>query len=331
MLLGVTEVALRLAGFAPPRPAALAPQYSKFVPDDELIWTLKPDWQGFELDDTPLSHGSLGLRGPEPAPRERIDTRVLFLGDSVTYGHHLVDDDTVPRRLEDDIAARTGRLVEVINAGVPGYSTFQSVGQLRRLGPELQPDVILLGFCLNDVTERYTALAGYGGGRFFMMNVDTAGEAGLLRRLWMGTALRQGLIAAMRLAAGKGETYRLQRLWETPEAPALVDAWSTVFREIDELAGESRRLDAALAVIIYPHARQVEATYGKDAPQQRLLAHLAKRGIPALDLLGPLRDSDLRMQQLCLDPTHLSPPGARVAAGEIGAFLVENQLLPAER
>ena len=53
-------------------------------------------------------------------------TRILFLGDSVTYGTGLSQGLTIPDRLEVQLnESGTGR-VEVLNAGVPGYSTFQS-------------------------------------------------------------------------------------------------------------------------------------------------------------------------------------------------------------
>jgi len=95
-----------------------------------------------------------------------------------------------------------------------------------------------------------------------------------------------------------------------------------VFTEIDQIAGEAQSLGARLAVIVYPHARQVEMPSGGEAPQEKLGAYLEARGIPFLDLLGPMRDSPFRMQQLFLDPTHLSPPGAAIAAKAIAEFIL---------
>ena len=36
--------------------------YSKFQPDAELIWTLKKNWRGLELNGSPVETDAFGLR-----------------------------------------------------------------------------------------------------------------------------------------------------------------------------------------------------------------------------------------------------------------------------
>ena len=324
------EAGLHLAGLGPPRAVDLAPAYSKFVPDPRMIWALKPDWNGFEFNDVPVHHNSLGLRGPEPGPVGAGDSvRILFVGDSVTYGHNLPAAATIPRRLQDQLEGRSARSVQVVNAGVPGYSTFQEAAQIRRHGATLSPDLILLGFCLNDVTERYTSLAAFGGPRYFMLDVDTATGLSWPRRLWLGSSLRATGVRLLRGASRRGEAYRLRALWEEPGSAKILAAWQTVLDEIDQAAEEAGRLGVPLAVVIYPHARQVELASGTEDPQRTLIAHLEKRRIPYLDLLAPLRESSYRMQQMYLDVTHFSATGTEVVAPEIADFIVSHGLLPA--
>ena len=328
VVVGVLEIGLRLTGLGPPRAVELAPQYSKFLPDPELIWVLKPNWNGFEFNDVPVHHNSLGLRGPEPAPPGPDGPlRVLFVGDSVTYGHNLPAAATIPRRLQEHLQARTRRPIEVINAGVPGYSTFQEAIQIRRHGETLAPGLILLGFCLNDVTERYTSLAAFGGPRYFMLDVDTAAGLSWVQRIWLASATRESVVRLVRSAARRGEAYRLRALWEEPDSPEIVEAWRTVLDEIDSAAQEAAGLDVPLAVVIYPPARQVEMESGADDPQRRLAAHLERRAIPYLDLLGPLRRSRYRMQQMFLDVTHFSAKGTEVVSREVADFIVGTGLV----
>jgi hypothetical protein len=61
---------------------------------------------------------------------------------------------------------------EIVNASVPGYSTFQELGWLKLHGLALEPDTVVLQLCLNDVDERYLALAEYGADNF-LLGVDT--------------------------------------------------------------------------------------------------------------------------------------------------------------
>lgn len=328
-LVVVLEAGLHLVGLGPPRAVDLAPAYSKFVPDQQMIWALKPDWNGLEFNEVPVHHNSFGLRGPEPAPVRTHDRmRILFVGDSVTYGHNLPAAATIPRRLQRQLAGRKGRSVEVINAGVPGYSTFQEAVQIQSLGAALTPDLILLGFCLNDVTERYTSLAAFGGPRYFMLDVDTAAGLSWPRRLWLASSVRSTAVRLLRRAAGRGEAYRLRALWEEPGSAKILAAWQAVFEEIDQAAEGAARLGTPLAVVIYPHARQVELESGIENPQRTLIAHLEKRSIPFLDLLPALRESPHRMQQMYLDVTHFSVTGTDVVAREIADFVVRHDLLP---
>jgi lysophospholipase L1-like esterase len=89
-----------------------------------------------------------GLReGPiEPRPPPDV-VRILFLGGSVAWGYTSnSNEDTIPSYLEqelarraDDVPALRGRRVEVLNAGVPAYVSWQEALSyalyLRRLEP----------------------------------------------------------------------------------------------------------------------------------------------------------------------------------------------------
>lgn len=75
--------------------------------------------------------------------------RILFLGDSVVYGHAVALKDTLPKRLED-IYRENNQSVEVMNFGISGYETEQEVEFLKEAGLKYKPDLVLLEYCLND-------------------------------------------------------------------------------------------------------------------------------------------------------------------------------------
>ncbi len=96
---------------------------------------------------------SFGMRGPEPRPSSEVSLRVLCLGDSMTYGPGVREEQTFSAVLGEQ--ARAGRPgVEVLNAGTPSYGTVRELAWLEDFGPRLEPDVVVLGVCLaNDVTD----------------------------------------------------------------------------------------------------------------------------------------------------------------------------------
>lgn len=109
---------------------------------------------------------SLGYRGPEIAMPKLDDVyRIVAVGGSTTYGLFLdLWQLAYPRQLEEMLQRDFGYgRVELINAGVPQYSTWESaVNMLLRI-PDLEPDLIIIYHGINDVGVRLTDPEFYDG------------------------------------------------------------------------------------------------------------------------------------------------------------------------
>jgi lysophospholipase L1-like esterase len=82
-------------------------------------------------------------------PPRRADTcRVMVLGDSLTYGKGVAEEDTYCRLLERQLGQQYR--VEVLNLGRCGDQSEDMVRTLRAQFPALQPDLVVYGVCLND-------------------------------------------------------------------------------------------------------------------------------------------------------------------------------------
>jgi hypothetical protein len=99
------------------------------------------------------SNNSLGWRGRrEYREAKPTEYRVLFLGDSFTYGLGVNDDQTFAAQVEKDL--RAGRLsVEVLNAGAPGKGTDYALKCFQTVGRKFHPDLTVLGFFCNDFQD----------------------------------------------------------------------------------------------------------------------------------------------------------------------------------
>jgi len=113
------------------------------------------------------SNNSLGWRGRrEYQEKKTTDYRVLFLGDSYTYGLGVDDDQTFAALVEKDL--RAGLLsVEVMNAGVPGKGTDYALKCFQTVGRKFHPDLTVLGFFCNDFQDN-------ARGEYY--NIDSRGE-----------------------------------------------------------------------------------------------------------------------------------------------------------
>ena len=90
-----------------------------------------------------------GFRDPPRGPSVRGVPRALVLGDSYTFGWGVGDAEPYPQRAEALLLER-GLHAEVINAGVPGYNTEQEAFLLDELMPRYRPDMVVLGYVMND-------------------------------------------------------------------------------------------------------------------------------------------------------------------------------------
>lgn len=90
-----------------------------------------------------VQHNSLGLRDIEFVPSAR--PVILFLGSSFVWGVDVEADERFTERLRLDLPN-----VNVVNAGIPAYSTDQEYLLLQRLWPHIKPDVVVLLFGSGD-------------------------------------------------------------------------------------------------------------------------------------------------------------------------------------
>lgn len=94
---------------------------------------------------------ALGLRGGNAAvPKPPGVFRILFIGDSMTAGLEVNDDDTFSAVCGQELGGAPR--VEALNAGVRGYNADNILGYLQDAGIALQPDVVVYTFVDNDLT-----------------------------------------------------------------------------------------------------------------------------------------------------------------------------------
>ena len=99
--------------------------------------------------DIPISINSIGLRYPELGPKEPGEYRVLVLGDSITMGDYVLEEETIPGQMEQ-LAKSCGPKIRVINAGFWGANTIEEYYHYRAIRDAVKPDAVLVAMFLND-------------------------------------------------------------------------------------------------------------------------------------------------------------------------------------
>ena len=101
-------------------------------------------------------HNSLGYRGDEIIlPKPRSEYRIVCIGGSTTYTSQVKDYHwSYPYLLQNNLAEMGYENVTVINAGVPGWSTWESLINFQFRVLDLEPDMIIVYHAVNDVGPR---------------------------------------------------------------------------------------------------------------------------------------------------------------------------------
>lgn len=145
----LSEIALRLTGL---NPLYVSPERDHFWKYDSLLgWAHEPGQEG--IFETPqfrtvvrINENGLRDRGHLYERQNDID-RILVLGDSFAWGYGVEESERFSQLLEKSLD------VEVINAGVSGYSTDQELLWYRNEGIKYETDLVILVLAGNDVGD----------------------------------------------------------------------------------------------------------------------------------------------------------------------------------
>lgn len=247
------------------RPSADVELLDPFAPPGALEksrWSVHTNAQGFRSADF------------DAAKRPGV-LRVVVLGDSSTFGWGVESFEAYPERLATALAEQLGRppeSIEVLNLGVPGYSTFQGRVLLERVALGLAPDAIVWSYLSNDGAmtgesdrETYAERLGARGALLEALHASRAFET---LEAWILVARR-----ALRPPAALDPTDAQQR-----NVPSY------------QVAGANARaaVEAARAAGV-PIVLLGQCTRGEPA---QVLAHVAREaGVPHLDATALLEAS----------------------------------------
>ncbi len=301
-----------------------------YVVTKGLRWTLPPNLDGepFPMRESgrtfALSTNADGLRtrwppGPAPAGMKTI----LWLGDSRILGWGVDDGEDVSAWLEKILAETYGAgKWRVIDAGMPGYSSVQSLGLFERLGLRYAPDIVILELAHHNFrrAER-TDLESLDPG------LDSWLTGFLTRHSRLFRLLRRGIVelrgpsdtppSAQEVLGAAGQPDQ-----ESDEVRVPPDDLDAVLDRMEELA---RRRGFRLVVVFpcntNPLPERYDAVVKRHAEAGRLLYLDYATPFRALGGLAP-------RYRLPDSPGHHTSEGNYLAARAMGETLLRAGLLP---
>jgi lysophospholipase L1-like esterase len=335
--LALAEIGIRVLAPQPTGP-------SQFVFDPVLGDIPVPGQHGRRtlpgVYDYTYTNNSLGLRGKEIDRSGASGERVLFLGDSFTYGIGVSDGQS--------FADLTGRFLaahkppfELVNAGNPGTGTDYALKFYRALGREMKPRLVALFFFANDFEDngfaKYYGVTANGGveekalassvgarkqvlsaNRFYNWLISWSHTANLVKQFAINLMLN-------RRVAGDGPptavvSYRNEGGYSTP---ANIAATGVLLGALRDAAAA----DGADFIVFYVPPRENVANFREKASPARDEAALtqiaAALGIDLFSLTPVLAGLDRDLAGLYFAEGHWNAVAHEVVAGVVADVLAD--------
>ncbi len=299
------------------------------APNADMTYMLQPNGE-FITFGVPFQTNELGFRDKPISEKTPNLFRILCVGDSVTFGTGVTNEETFSNVLEEMLQeyAQPGVTIDVINMGVSAYNARNIRGQLEEYLPVLKPDVVVYVFVENDLDDSVSAAPN---GYLTACDPTQPFEAPFVGDDFAGMWLiRKQNIGNKSILTRIGNVFdnQLDEICKLPPPlilgthPEPTRRWQRFEEDLDrmkQLTGNS-----GAAFLVYSFALEAHS----EPVVQRLREICRTRGIPEATTMPVFNyDSYAGHYSLGYDP-HCNPEGHQIMADRLLSFLAGNNALP---
>jgi len=305
----------------------LPPEALKYRPHPYLAYGCNPSYRS---SDGRNRHGWPGVRGEDVGAKAPDELRIVCVGGSTTYDSKIADwREAWPAQLERELHARGHEHARVINGGVSGYTSWETLANVTHRLLPLEPDVVIVHHAMNDVPPRLVPPAEY---RSDNTGYRTAWLEG--KRWWDHSRFLHWLGVQVGFSARNALDDRVQRHWEPDDALAWLDANPPIHfeRNLEHLVALARARDCRVLFTTWAFAEVEGDLITTPAFRRGVLEHNALVERVAEELDVPFYDlaADMpRELEFWVEGRHNNARGAARKAELVAAWLEGTELLEA--
>ncbi|GEM_PF-1510182 len=303
-----------------------------FIPHSRRWMTHAPLSQGRQ-DNVMAYIDRYGMRVTKPQWKRTLGDapRILFLGDSITFGYNVPAEDGFVERIQVMLEKRQDAPNFIaMNGGTISATPRQELDWLTHEGVDVGSDLVVLQICMNDITYMLHPSVLASGDQGVIAETNEHVYWSGLMRLAHDWARRRKYGDDLDRAAQVIATENFDKLLDRSKAATTWEAWDRATGDWEAMVRFCRTRKIPIAFMIVPLRKQIQDRSVSIEPQNRIQAFAREQDVPCLDLTPLLRSLHLNhgepIGELYSDYTHPSSPGHRVVAEALCLFLEKNDL-----
>ena len=269
------------------------------------------------------------------------DHIILTIGDSHTFGSGVDQNQTYPDILEQNLTLTYGKVIDVVNGGVPAYGWLEELNQITESLEKFSPDVVVMQTSWNDINNN-----GMGIPKFM---IDRNGNLikhyskkrpGGFGNWGMKTApmsqfqkfaLKHSHIATLLI----GHWHKMLYAWYKDEIDAEIESykWEISTRVLKEIKALLNSRKIPLLMVIHPGARPADYKV-RVAMTQRIISFCKDIDIPYINLANEMISVDNPDELYLPKDEHFNEHGylwmSKIIAERMSGYILEPSFLPSD-
>lgn len=268
--------------------------------------------------------------------------RILVLGDSQTFNSAIHNELTYPKIVEQFLNERyqPEKKFEVLNAGVIGYNTANEAAFLEKYGPMLDPDMVIVGFYINDIVTNKSGVYQSEVKDGYLVSTDKINNPysilpyPIKRFLRERSHLYYYIMWRLNLFLGNINRPVTLDLYDLKSQEKVKDDWTATYGYLEKIISWTESRNLSLAVVYIPRALQIEndlwklftsdgGMYDRTLPIKTLASYLEERHMHLCDPYPSFLETQPTTPLFGLIDKHLNQEGNRLLAEILFEHLIE--------
>jgi hypothetical protein len=290
-----------------------------------------------KINNSVVKLNSFGFRDVDWKTEKDAGTfRIAAIGDSFTFGQGVKFEETFPKRLEAalntaeaknafldgcKLSVRCIRSVpekfEILNFGQSGYSTADELGLVKEKVLAFKPDLLLIGFVLNDPDPGDTKIGAYPPEYGLVLPFGL--ERQLEMRSYLYSFIKDRWNRILEKYHFKQSYYEWQRLLYNPKW----EPWIKEREALKGLAELSKSEKIPVVVVILPSMFDFK-NYPYAGEHQLIEKTAGEFGLKVTDLLPYFKDENAEKLRVTASDSHPNGAADKIFADGIAQFLINN-------